>query len=335
MSALVLAIDGGNSKTDVALVDHSGSALAQVRGPGSSPHFLGIDGCVALLDALVAEAAAQAGLDGPQQIAEVASVYLAGADLPAETALLTDALAARGWASDLVVDNDTFALLRAGTDDRDAVAVVCGAGINCVGVTADGREARFPSLGRISGDWGGGVQLGDEGLWWAARAADGRAEPTILEALIVATFGRASLQEVIEDLHFGRLERAALGRLAPGVLRAASKDSDPTAIGIVRRQAQEVVLLARAALDRLQLLDRPATVVLGGGVLTSGDSLLLDELADGFRDSAPLARWQVTGAAPIVGAALLGLQHADAPVEVEARLRTSLLVDRQARPQTP
>jgi N-acetylglucosamine kinase-like BadF-type ATPase len=334
MSALVLAIDGGNSKTDVAIVDHSGSALGHVRGPGSSPHFLGIDGCVALLDDLVAKASAQAGIEGPEGIAEVASVYLAGADLPEETALLTEALAGRGWAEDLVVDNDTFALLRAGTDDRDAVAVVCGAGINCVGVAADGRQARFPSLGRISGDWGGGVQLGDEALWWAARAADGRAESTTLEELIVTFFGRGSLQEVIEDLHCGRLERAALGRPAPGVLRAASVDADPTAVGIVRRQAQEVVLLARAALSRLDLLDRPATVVLGGGVLTSGDSLLLQEIAAGFEGSAPLARWGVTGAAPIVGAALLGLDRAGAPVEVEARLRASLLIARRPGART-
>ena len=42
--AAVLAVDGGNSKTDLALVDADGSVLALVRGPLSSPHHLGIDG---------------------------------------------------------------------------------------------------------------------------------------------------------------------------------------------------------------------------------------------------------------------------------------------------
>jgi len=32
----VLAIDGGNSKTDVALVAADGSLLASVRGPGTN-----------------------------------------------------------------------------------------------------------------------------------------------------------------------------------------------------------------------------------------------------------------------------------------------------------
>jgi N-acetylglucosamine kinase-like BadF-type ATPase len=325
MSALVLAVDGGNSKTDVALVDDDGSALALVRGPGSSPHALGIEGCASLLDDLVGKATAQAGLEGARGVARLASVHLAGADLPAETDMLTAAIADRGWTDELMVDNDTFALLRAGTDQPDAVAVVCGAGINCVGVSADGRHARFPSLGRISGDWGGGVHLGDEALWWAARAADGRAEPTSLERMIVDHFAKQSLQEVIEDLHFGRLSRAELGSLSPGVLHAASVDQDPTALAIVRRQAEEVVLLARVALQRLDLIDKPATVVLGGGVLTSRDPTLIGEISSGLATSAPHATWHVTEAAPVVGAALLGLDRLGVSDEMEERVRASLL----------
>ena len=42
--AAVLAVDGGNSKTDLALVVADGSVLALVRGPLSSPHHLGVDG---------------------------------------------------------------------------------------------------------------------------------------------------------------------------------------------------------------------------------------------------------------------------------------------------
>ena len=43
-STALLAVDGGNSKTDVALLDVHGSVLAAVRGPGSSPHYLGSRG---------------------------------------------------------------------------------------------------------------------------------------------------------------------------------------------------------------------------------------------------------------------------------------------------
>ena len=58
---LVLAVDGGNSKTYLALLRVDGSLLALVRGPQSSPHHLGVEGCLAVLDGLVGDALHSAG----------------------------------------------------------------------------------------------------------------------------------------------------------------------------------------------------------------------------------------------------------------------------------
>ncbi|HJZ02559.1 MAG TPA: hypothetical protein VJ305_17695, partial [Streptosporangiaceae bacterium] len=55
----VLAIDGGNSKTDVALVAGDGTLLASARGPGINAHDVGVDQTVLILDAVVKQAAAQ------------------------------------------------------------------------------------------------------------------------------------------------------------------------------------------------------------------------------------------------------------------------------------
>ena len=77
--------------------------------------------------------------------------------------------------------NDTFAVLRAGTAHGWGVAVVCGAGINCVGVARDGRQVRFPALGSITGDWGGGYDVGLAAVSAAARSEDGRGPRTSLE----------------------------------------------------------------------------------------------------------------------------------------------------------
>jgi N-acetylglucosamine kinase-like BadF-type ATPase len=41
-STAILAVDGGNSKTDVALVDAGGGVLGAARGPGTSHHHLGV-----------------------------------------------------------------------------------------------------------------------------------------------------------------------------------------------------------------------------------------------------------------------------------------------------
>ena len=55
----VLAIDGGNSKTDVALVASDGTLLAAARGPGINAHEVGVDQTALILDGVVKQAAAQ------------------------------------------------------------------------------------------------------------------------------------------------------------------------------------------------------------------------------------------------------------------------------------
>src|SRR5207237_3737890 len=137
------------------------------RGPGSNSHGVGAEGAVAI----VAELVARAGVDTP---AEAGAFFLCGADVPADIAALEAAVARFALARRSLVDNDTFALLRVGSDAPAAVAIVCGAGINVVGRAADGRVARYPSLGWETGDWGGSELLGREALFLAARAEDGR-----------------------------------------------------------------------------------------------------------------------------------------------------------------
>ena len=80
---LVLAVDGGNSKTDLALADCEGSLLALVRGPSSSPHRLGLERSMELIGNLLEQAIAESGIvrDGRASI-DIARVQLAGADQP-------------------------------------------------------------------------------------------------------------------------------------------------------------------------------------------------------------------------------------------------------------
>jgi N-acetylglucosamine kinase-like BadF-type ATPase len=323
---IVIAVDGGNSKTDVVVVDTDGRILGHVRGPGSSPHHHSAEGAVALLDELIDKVVAQAGLAPQRPVAALAEIYLAGVDFASEQDEVAALVRRQNWAQQSVVDNDTFALLRAGTDSPNAVAVVCGAGINCVAVAADGRHARFASLGRISGDWGGGQELGDQALWWAARAVDGRGPATALSALVPRHFGLSDVPAVYEAIHFGRLDEQRLIELAPTVL-AASRDGDSVARDIVLTLADEIVAMVRASLDRLGEADTPVAVVLGGGVLASRDPVLLEEIDKRLAAVVPQARTGVTDVDPVVGAALLGLDRLGATSRAKQRLRAGLEPD--------
>src|SRR5690348_5910373 len=256
---VVLGVDGGNSKTDVVLASGAGEPLAYVRGPGSNAHARGLyEGAIDIVSATVS----QLPLDG---VAERAVLFMCGADLPDDIRGLNDEVARRGWAREALVDNDTFALLHAGTDRPDAVAVVCGSGINCVG-RRGGRVARYPALGWETGDWGGAEALGQEALYCANRALDGRGEPTALVELVELHFGKPVV-EVGADLHYKRMARARLGELAPAVVAS----DDAVALELTQRLADEIVLLVERAVRDLEVLD--ADVVLGGGMLPQGGRL--------------------------------------------------------------
>ncbi|OLB75951.1 MAG: ATPase [Actinobacteria bacterium 13_2_20CM_2_71_6] len=318
-----VAIDGGNSKTHVLIGDTDGRVRGFVRGPGSSPHLLGVPGSIALLDSLVGRALTEAGLR-PGTVLDRAEVYMAGADLPLEVDLLTKGVGEAGWAREHRVDNDLFALLRAGTSTPDAVAVVCGAGINCVGRASDGRTARFPSLGTISGDWGGGHHLAELALWHAARGEDGRGPATALTAAVAAHFGRSTVEEVSAGLHLGELDRKRIYDLSP-LLFAVAAAGDPVARGVVAKQAREVVALATVAARRLGLLDRAYAVVLGGGVLAARHPLLHEAVVTGIQAAAPQATIGIVADPPVAGAALLALDSFGATEPaIEAAVRTTV-----------
>ncbi|MGW4837289.1 N-acetylglucosamine kinase [Streptomyces globisporus] len=318
VSVSVVAIDAGNSKTDVALIGEDGTVLATARGGGFQPPVIGVEAAIDVLAGVLERAVAE--LPAPPVLSGHVSACLANADLPVEEAELAAALRSRGWGSSVEVRNDTFAILRAGVDEPRGVAVVCGAGINCVGMTPDGRTARFPAIGRISGDWGGGSGLADEALWFAARAEDGRGEASELARALPRHFGLDSMYGLIEALHRGGVPSARRHELTP-VLFATAEAGDPVAAALVKRQAHEVVAMASVALDRLDLLEEEVPVLLGGSVLAARHPQLNDRIAALLAARAPKAEVRVVSEPPVLGAALLGLDRTGAGPEVHRRLR--------------
>jgi N-acetylglucosamine kinase-like BadF-type ATPase len=306
---LVLGVDGGNSKTELLASTTDGELLALVRGRGSNSHAVGADGAAEVIAGLVHDAR----VDTP---ADCGVFFLCGADVPADIAELEQAIEPKRWARRTRVDNDTFALLRAGTDADVAVAVICGSGINCVGRAGE-RVARYPSLGWETGDWGGSEMLGREAIFVAARAEDGRREPTELVDLIRSHFGAASVADVGADVHYRRRSQAEVGELAPLVVDAATRDA--AAGALVARLAREIVLMVERAFRDLGV--DGGDVVLGGGMLAAGAGPLHDAVLSSL---PPDARPVVLRDPPVLGAALAALDDAGAADDAKRRLREAL-----------
>jgi len=295
-------------------VREDGVLLGFARGPLSHSQIIGVVPSADVVDALAAEVGAPADL---------AVLLLAGLDFPDEEEAYQAEAEGRGWATEIVVGNDTYAVLRAGTERPWGVAVTCGSGMNCVGVAADGQRVRFPSLGAVSGDtMDGAGALGLAAVSAAARSADGRGPNSALEGLVPGHFEMSDTVALARALHDGEISSRRLGELAPLVFEAA--ESDPVAGDLVDRQAAEVVAFVRAAVNRLGLANEEVEVVLGGGVLQSGNRRLLGGIEAGLREVGTGLSVQIARSRPIVGAALLGLDRLGADPAAYERAREEI-----------
>jgi N-acetylglucosamine kinase-like BadF-type ATPase len=323
--AAVLAIDGGNSKTDVALVAPDGTVLARSRGPRAVPEVSGLTEAVRIIGELVTKAAHDAGLaPGQGLIAQHTAAYLAGVDLPAEAALMHDELSAQGWSATAKVDNDTFAVFRAGTTRHWGIGVVVGAGVNAVGIGPDGQVARFLALGQFTGDWGGGNDLTKQVMYWASRAEDGRGGPTALAQAVCEHFRLPTVYDVGVAMHRREITRDQRLELTRLLFRVAADTGDEVAVSLLERQAREVALMASQLLRQLDLLDTETDIVLGGGVLTSCDPLLTRLVREWMAIEAPKGVITFNDVPAIAGAVLLGFDYLGIGRAAEDQLRSQL-----------
>jgi N-acetylglucosamine kinase-like BadF-type ATPase len=330
--AAVLAVDGGNSKADLALVAADGTLLAAVHGSTISHQAVGLEAGMANLVHL-AEDAARSAFGGSvaaassRPMAGLGVYGLAGADYPEDVRLLTRGIEATALASETVVLNDTFAALRAGTHRPWGVVLICGQGINAAAVAPDGRTARFDGVGTYSGDWGGGGGIARAGLAAAVRGRDGRGPRTALERTVPAHFGLASPPALTKALYFERIPETALPDLAPVIFRTA-QGGDAVARSIIDRLADELAGMATALIRRLRLGRLDPEVVLAGGVFKTDDQPFRDRLEGAVHAVAPHAQLRRLHAPPVLGAALVGLDRlapsGATPPAAEARLRAAL-----------
>jgi N-acetylglucosamine kinase-like BadF-type ATPase len=339
MKAAVLGIDGGNSKADVVLVSADGTLLAALRNRTISHQAIGLKAGMSRLEALVrqaAAAAAEAGGDAlddvesggshRELVAEIAVASLAGADYLPDIRLLTNAIEARGLSRRTVVVNDTIGALRAGALRPWGVVLVNGQGVNAAAIAPNGRTARFPAVGDIAGDWGGGGSVGMAGLQAAIRGRDGRGPRTSLERSVPAHFGLARPASVTRAIYDGRIAENRVGELSPVVFGAA-QEGDVVARAIIDRLATELVAMAGALIRRLRITRQDLEVVLAGGVFRTDDVAFYAAIEEGIRTVAPRAKLVRLRWPPVVGAALLGLDMlagGDAGLDVAARLRASI-----------
>ena len=162
------------------------------------------------------------------------------------------------------------------------MVLICGAGVNAAAVGPSGRTARLAALGPISGDRGGGRDLGMGALGAAVRARDGRGPRTAFEQLVPAHFGLTRPDAVTRAIYDGRIPEDRVLELAPVVFTAA-RGGDAVARDLLDRLADELGTMAIAMIRRVGLVRHAFDVVLAGGVFQNHDDAFLARIGTAVR----------------------------------------------------
>lgn len=299
--AVYVGVDGGGTKTALAVIDSEGTLAAAHVAPAT--HYLSLDA----LGMLLANAVTATLSKGQLRIADVDFAFF-GLSGHGEESTLLDALNRVPEqfmpAGKFLCGNDMICGWAGSFGCRDGINVVSGTGSICYG-ERHGRTARTGGWGEIFGDEGSGYWIAARGLNLFARMSDGRAVMGPLHSLI-----KRRLQ-FTDDLDlcayvYTRLkgDRPRIAQVCRIVLEAAAA-GDAQAAHVLSQAAEELVLIVEATRQRLGFgLLEAIPVSCSGGVFEDASGLLLEHFRTTLQ--AREARYQLCKPAfsPAVGAAL-------------------------------
>lgn len=273
---LLLAVDGGGSKTRVFLGDQGGGILLQKDAASANPLYVSPAAFKDKLQPMLAAAAREAAERGQT----VEGAALAG---PMDKRLAARIIArVFGRIPVYEASEGEAALACHGLDS--GIAVIAGTGSSAFHVDISGASHGRGGYGPQFGDEGSGYWIGREALAAAARDEDGRGPETGLTPRILEHFGAATLWDVHRlCAQTGHLHAPAMAALAP-LVTAAAESGDPIAREILREAGRMLAGLALAAAQQGLPHPPPIPVAPSGGVFHAG-ALILEPLEQTLREA--------------------------------------------------
>jgi len=294
----VVGVDGGTTKTIALVADLQGHILGWGRGGNSNWQGPDIEKPMSVVIKCVQSAALQAKLKRGE--IAVGVFCLAGADWPEDHERRECFLSSAGIAKRVIVKNDAFAGLRAGTARRYGIVVVAGTGTNTAVIAPDGREWAFGYYVT----YGGGSDIGWEAFEACLRENDGRGTKTLLTPMALRRLGFPTVEAMLRARIAGELSSRQIGSLCPLVFEAAYA-GDQVAADILVKQGLALAEYVTAIVRRFDMADLEFDVVLSGSVFKGKGALLVDTIMQAVHRVAPRACIVRAQLEPAIGAVLL------------------------------
>lgn len=298
---VVVAVDGGGTRTRCGIFDEHGSLLGTASSGPSNQNCAERQVVVASVRQAIEDALRSCG-KGPEDVlvvsAALAGVEYDGAGAEEANAILVEA----GWANCLIY-GDVLAAHAGALGGESGVLVLAGTGSIAFAVAPDGRSSKAGGFGYLFGDEGSAFWIAREALKAASHADDGRGPATQLTA---AFCRHLQIGEFSESLRFFYVDAPlAVTRLSQcsSLVNEVAEAGDTVARRVLFSAGDELARLAEVLLRRL-----PApgtTIVTYHGAVLLHSRLVRESFESSLRTRLPSVLLRAPVGDPVLGAYLL------------------------------
>lgn len=301
---VILAIDGGGSRTRCLAIDRS-SHIVGCGTSGASNHLLVAgDTVVHSLAEATGKALAQAGADRAD--VRCVSAGLAGVDYDGRGTREMDEVFRELGFSHLLINGDMVIAHVGALQGKPGVIALAGTGSAILGIDENKERVKVGGWGPVYGDEGSGYRIGQRALVAAARAYDGRGPLTALSEAIARALDLDDFRETVERVYVKGMEAreiAALSRVAYEV----AETGDDVARSIFLQAGEELAESVQAAIRQLNF-ETSATLVSYQGAVLSSCPLVRENFVACLKQGYPHVSVAPPHFEPVIGAYLLGCE---------------------------
>lgn len=258
-----IGVDGGGTKTELILVDASGTVVARHLGPGCNPSHLGADRArTVLLTALEALLAAS----GISQLkSQIAATHLYVAGSAATWREIAAQLTGYGAISH---GPDSLPVLELATGGEPGIVLHAGTGSFIAARSPDGAVHYAGGLGWRFGDPGSGYELARRAIAVALLELQGWAPASGLGAALQAHTGLPDAPTITRYLYTEADVNARVAAFAPRVIELSQQGCGPAQTALAGSIA-DLVAQARLVTDKLFPGARSILCGVSGAVLNN------------------------------------------------------------------
>ncbi|CAN5733508.1 BadF/BadG/BcrA/BcrD ATPase family protein [soil metagenome] len=302
---LYLGVDGGGTKTHIALMNEAGEIVAEgVAGP-SNPLRVGVETAVNNILKAINEACDHGSLSRGDIAA--ATLGLAGVRRADLKQRIRESFTERLRIRRVEVVTDAEIALYATTHGKPGLVVIAGTGSVCMGKNDKGTLAISGGWGPLAGDEGGGVGIAKEALQAVAKASDGRGIATSLSKYASEYFRASGPENLIVAIYSPQVDNTRIAGFAQFVVDAAL-EGDAAAMNIISQAGFELGLAACAVIETLGLKRKRVPIGCVGSIFKAGE-LLTKPMQHTVRTIAPKAFLTEPQMPPAHAAALMAFRN--------------------------